>query len=59
MYEFHSRQTTLPRQAHASSIPASQTKALDRRHTLDAQQRTFREPATTRDHATLGRHRPA
>jgi hypothetical protein len=59
MYQFDSRHTTLGRRAHASSIPASQTKALDRRHTLDAQQRTFREPAATRDHATLVRHRPA
>jgi hypothetical protein len=27
---------------HAASIPPTQTRALDRRHNLDEQQRTFR-----------------
>jgi len=59
MYGFHLRHTTFIRSIAAASIPASLREALDRRHTLDAQQRTFRETATTRHHATPRARRPA
>ncbi len=47
MYEFHSRHKIRIPGVHSPSIPISQTQALDRRHSLDAQQRTYREPAVT------------
>jgi hypothetical protein len=47
MYEFHSRHTMRNRGAHTPSVPISQTQALDRRHSLDAQQRMYRETAAT------------
>jgi hypothetical protein len=43
MHEIHPRHTVRFRGAHLSSVPVSQTTALDRRHSLDAQQRLYRE----------------
>ncbi len=49
MNDPHSRRlSTIPKLA-AASIPESQAKALDRRHTLDAQQRTFRHTTSRYD----------
>jgi hypothetical protein len=58
MYQFHLRHAPLMRSIHGSSITAEQAQALDRRRTLDAQQRAFRETAATRHQAALVRRRP-
>jgi hypothetical protein len=44
---------------HVRSIPASHVHAVDRRRWLDAQQRTFRDPAVSPPHSTPRPRRPA
>ena len=60
MYQFHSRLAVRCRGAHETSIPASQTEALSRRHTLDEQQRLYREhnSASTSHRGTPRPRRP-
>jgi hypothetical protein len=43
MNETHSRPKAEARWTYATSVPVSQTQAVDRRHSLDAQQRGYRE----------------
>jgi hypothetical protein len=45
MNETHTRPKAEARWTYATSIPASQMQAVDRRHTLAAQQRQYRGTA--------------
>jgi hypothetical protein len=47
MHEIHPRHSVRFRGAHLLSVPVLQTTALDRRHSLDAQQRLYRESLGT------------
>jgi hypothetical protein len=59
MHQLYLRHTALGRLFVASSVPAAQAQALDRRQTLNAQQKAFRETAATRQLATPVRRRPS
>lgn len=47
MNETHARPKAEARWTYAVSVPVSQMQAVDRRHTLDAQQRGYREVSGT------------
>jgi hypothetical protein len=55
----HPRCPSIIRRPHVGSIPARHEQALERRHELDAQQRTYREGDSRRENPRVLPRRPS